>query len=103
MATEEGQDNITIDMINEAAKKVIGQTVGIRREKLFVSIPQTLRIRKSIGAGSPSEVQRMIKDRQACLTQDNLWCKQEIERTLNSKLKLDSVIKQLSTELRGKL
>jgi len=92
MAHEQGQDNITTDMINQASKKVIGQTIGLKREKMSVSIPQILRIRKSNGGASPIEVQRMIKSRQAGLNKENLWVKQEIDIIKNSKVKLTRAV-----------
>jgi len=92
MALEQGQDNITTDLINQAAKKVIGKTIELKNEKMSVSMPQILRIRKSNGGASPIEVQRMLKSRQAGLNKENLWVKQEIDRIENSKVKLTRVV-----------
>ena len=95
-AREERQDNLTTDMINQAAKKVIGRPIWPEKEELPSTL-QCLMIRKSTGGASPREVQRMIKSGKACLNKESLWVKDEIDRIENSKAKLDSVLKDVIT------
>jgi len=89
-AREEEQENLTTDMLNQAAEKVIGQAMYREVEKISISAPQILRERKSTGGASPVEVQKMVKSRQACFNKDNLWVKDEMDRIESCKLKVDS-------------
>ncbi|MCW3978205.1 MAG: argininosuccinate lyase [Candidatus Bathyarchaeota archaeon] len=68
-AISEGKtvDQITIDMVEEAALEGIGRELGISEEELRLAVNpiENVRRRKVVGGPAPEEVKRMIDDRRS--------------------------------------
>ena len=62
-------DQITINMVEEAALEGIGREIGISKEELKLAVDpiENVRRRKVIGGPAPKEVLRMINDRRATI------------------------------------
>lgn len=100
MVVEERRDTITEEIINQAGEQVLGQPIGLEKEKLSVSVGQILKARKSAGAGSPSDVQKMVKNEEKSLAKEDTWVAEETNRIEACKVNVDSIIRNYE-EQRG--
>jgi argininosuccinate lyase len=67
-------EEITVEMIEEAAIEGLGREIGMSEEELRLAIDplENVRRRKAIGGPAPEEVKRMIDDRRAKLGREEL-------------------------------
>jgi argininosuccinate lyase len=73
-AVKEGKksNEITCEMLDEAAQKVIGKPLGLDESVIAKALDpfENVRIRETIGGPAPKEVKRMIKEREELLLQN---------------------------------
>jgi argininosuccinate lyase len=67
-------EEITVEMIEEAALEGLGRKLGMSEEELRLAIDplENVRRRKAIGGPAPEEVKRMIDDRRAKIKREEL-------------------------------
>jgi len=92
-AISEGKtaEEITVEMIEEAALEGLGRELGMSEEELRLAIDplENVRRRKAIGGPAPEEVKRMIDDRCSRVEDDESRHKERKER-------LEKAYKELS-------
>ena len=75
-AISEGKtaEEISVEMIEEAALEGLGSELGMSEEELRLAVDplENVRRRKAIGGPAPEEVKRMIDDRRAKLGREEL-------------------------------
>ncbi|WP_445487408.1 argininosuccinate lyase [Niallia sp. 03133] len=85
---------ISLDLVNETAVKVIGKPLVLDEAKLRQSLDADyfVRIRSLPGGPNPDEVKRMIADRMNQHTHQQSWLQNVKTKSENSLQKLDSIL-----------
>ena len=92
IALEEKMSNITERIIDQAGEQVLGQPIGLEKDKLSITPDQILKARKSDGSGSPNEVRKLINNQKRSLSTEDKWITKEISRIEACEVNLDNII-----------
>lgn len=90
-------NEITSDMVDVAAREVIGEPLGLNTETVKKALDpiENVRIRDVIGGPAPTEVRRMIKARKEDLLQDRKRLEQRKRKLVESRERLQSAVEAI--------
>jgi len=95
-----GANEVTVDMLEEAAQNVIGRKVGMSQQKLREALDPVhfVQVTNSRGGTSPTECQRMIDERRRTLSEARSRHEKRIEKVEKAKAKMLADLKALAAE-----
>jgi argininosuccinate lyase len=89
-----GADQISLKLVNRAAREVIGKELAMTAEELRLALDPVhfVKIRKLPGGPNADEIRRMIAQRTASLHKDAAWLTQERQHREQTQKQLDQTI-----------
>jgi argininosuccinate lyase len=103
MAEGKTANQITADMVQEAAVESIGEKLNIADEDILLAINpiENVKRRSVIGGPAPQEVQRMIEDRWEKIRIQEVRLKERLEGLKNAREKLEKAEAIIQSEVQG--
>lgn len=99
-ATQSGlrADQISLELVNESARAIIGRELGITAEQLRLALDPVhfVQIRTLIGGPAPSEIKRAIERRRETLQTERAWLEQEKQTSQAAMDRLDQITAEWS-------